>query len=230
MYRNQCVRALPVTYSGSRNNTEAPKYLSRIGSESPTPKPKETRLSRTINHSRKTTGSSTKRSKASSFRLRSIKASKARRERLSGISKVLVATNFLYTIYKGVAEEDSLAEEANLEVELEGTTKKGNGTALVPEVRLYIPITLGNGCEIYTDLDTGAEYNIVSKEFTIKNKLLAIPFSSLTLKGVALDRLRTYSTEKIVKRPYIGIDRDLRLEGSPILLLRTFINKFDVIL
>jgi hypothetical protein len=57
-------------------------------------------------------------------------------------------------------------------------------------VRLYIPITLGDGREIYTDLDTGAEYNIVSKEFAIKTKLLAIPFSSLTLKGVALDRLR----------------------------------------
>ncbi|KAJ6163531.1 hypothetical protein N7497_003510 [Penicillium chrysogenum] len=206
MYRNQCVRALPVTYSGSRNNTEAPKYLSRIGSESPTPKPKETRLSRTINHSRKTTGSSTKRSKASSFRLRSINNGSLPINR----DEILKLVSTLYYIYF--------------------TTKKGNGTALVPEVRLYIPITLGNGCEIYTDLDTGAEYNIVSKEFTIKNKLLAIPFSSLTLKGVALDRLRTYSTEKIVKRPYIGIDRDLRLEGSPILLLRTFINKFDVIL
>ena len=28
--------APPVTRSGSRNNTEAPEYLSRIGSESPT--------------------------------------------------------------------------------------------------------------------------------------------------------------------------------------------------
>ncbi|KAJ6183808.1 hypothetical protein N7519_005109, partial [Penicillium mononematosum] len=94
-------------------------------------------------------------------------------------------------------------------------------------VRLYIPITLENGSEIYIDLDTNTEYDIVSKEFAYKVKLLAIPFLSLSIKGVALDRLRTY---RIVKRAYIGIDRDLRLEGSPILLSRTFINKFDVIL
>ncbi|CAP79987.1 Pc12g03600 [Penicillium rubens Wisconsin 54-1255] len=151
-----------------------------------------------------------------------------------------------------VIEEDSLAEEANLEVELEDRDPiedhEIRQTEIVPfryrkvpilsikiritrnpnlsiKIRLYIPITLGDGRETYIDLDTGAEYNIVSKEFTIKNKLLAIPFLSLTLKGVALDRLRTY-----IKRPYIGIDRDSRLEGSPVLLLKTFINKFDVIL
>jgi hypothetical protein len=33
-----------------------------------------------------------------------------------------------------------------------------------------------------------------------------------------------------VKRPCVGIDRDSRLEGSPVLLSRTFINEFDVIL
>ena len=33
-----------------------------------------------------------------------------------------------------------------------------------------------------------------------------------------------------MKRPYVGIERDLYLEGSPVLLSRTFINEFDIIL
>jgi hypothetical protein len=60
-------------------------------------------------------------------------------------------------------------------------------------MRLYIPITLGNGVEIYIDLDTSAKYNIVSKDFARKNKLLATLFLSLSLKGVAPKRLYTYN-------------------------------------
>jgi hypothetical protein len=49
-----------------------------------------------------------------------------------------------------------------------------NSTQNVPWVRsLHIPITLGDGRETHTDLDTGAECDIVSKEFAIKNKLPA---------------------------------------------------------
>ncbi|OQE16552.1 hypothetical protein PENFLA_c027G03970 [Penicillium flavigenum] len=150
-------------------------------------------------------------------------------------------------------------------------TEKGNGTASAPEgacficqdknhwanecpqqaqypligtaVRLHVPITLWNGSETHADLDTGAECDVVSKEFAYKNGLLAAPFSSPSIKGVAPDRLRTHGVfwvlftirdsrgiEKTAKRACIGIDRDSRLEGSPILLSRTFINEFDVIL
>ncbi|KAJ5972622.1 uncharacterized protein N7479_002540, partial [Penicillium vulpinum] len=36
-------------------------------------------------------------------------------------------------------------------------------------IYLYTPITLDNGVKTYTDLDTGAEYDVVSKEFAYKN-------------------------------------------------------------
>ena len=69
--------------------------------------------------------------------------------------------------------------------------------ALYPQigttVRLYILITLENGTETYTDLDIGAECNVVSKEFACRNKLPTAPFLSPSLKGVAPERLRTYN-------------------------------------
>ena len=119
--------------------------------------------------------------------------------------------------------------------------------ALYPQigttVRLHVPITLENGTETHADLDTGAECDVVSKEFACRNKLPAAPFSSPSLKGVAPERLRTHGafwvsftindsrgTRKTIKRPCIGIDRDPRTEGSPVLLSRTFLNEFDITL
>lgn len=93
------------------------------------------------------------------------------------------------------------------------------------------------------DLDIGVECDVVSKEFACSQKLLVALFSSPLLKGISLDRLRTHGVfwvnftikdsrgiEKVMKRPCIGVDRDLRLGGSPVLLSRIFINEFDIIL
>ncbi|KAJ5480480.1 hypothetical protein N7530_005989, partial [Penicillium desertorum] len=58
-------------------------------------------------------------------------------------------------IYKGVEEEDNPKKEANLE----------------------------NSSETYIDLDTGAEYNIVSKEFAYRNKTTSYTFFISIDKG-----------------------------------------------
>lgn len=59
--------------------------------------------------------------------------------------------------------------------------------------RLHMPITLKNSDETHVDLDTSAEYDIVSEEFAHNQKLPPTPLSSLSLRGIALERLRTHS-------------------------------------
>ncbi|KAJ5209446.1 hypothetical protein N7449_003825, partial [Penicillium cf. viridicatum] len=74
--------------------------------------------------------------------------------------------------------------------------------------------------------EKGAFYLLLRKEKEGKPQRFDI--ESLPRRPRTTSYLR--GVEKIIKRPYIGIDRDPRLEGSLILLSRTFINKFNVIL
>jgi hypothetical protein len=81
----------------------------------------------------------------------------------------------------------------------------------------------------------------VSRSFADQHKLAEAPFRSLSLEGVSIERLRTHRVywvpltitdsrgiTKTFKRPCIGIDRDPT--GSPILLSRTTLDEFDIIL
>lgn len=100
--------------------------------------------------------------------------------------------------------------------------------------RLHVPITVGNDIRTHADLDTCAEVDLVSVDFVKEHRLNRAKFNPPLIQAVGGKSVSTYGvwnvplticdsrgTEKVLNRPYVAVDRDPRLEGSPVLLSNT---------
>ena len=107
--------------------------------------------------------------------------------------------------------------------------------------RFYIPITARNDLETHADLDSGAEVDLVSFEFVRKYKLQAAKLTEPFIRAINRRTTPTYGvwnvplkatdsrgTTRRFTRACVAIDRDPRLDGSPILLSMTTIHDLDI--
>lgn len=107
--------------------------------------------------------------------------------------------------------------------------------------RFHIPITLRNNLETYADLDSGAEVDLVSFELVKKYKLQRAKLIEPLIYAINQRKTPTYGVWTIplqatdsrgitrrFTRSCVAIDRDPRLEGSPILLSMTTIYDLDI--
>lgn len=107
--------------------------------------------------------------------------------------------------------------------------------------RFHIPITARNDLETHADLDSGAEVDLVSFEFVKKHKLQAAKLTEPLIHAINRRTTPTYGvwnvplkatdsrgTTRRFTRNCVAIDRDPRLNGSPILLSMTTIHDLDI--
>ena len=94
-----------------------------------------------------------------------------------------------------------------------------------------------NDIETHADLDSRAEVNLVSHQFARQYGLSRAPLTGVIISAINRRSTPTYGvwivpitatdsrgTTRTFKRHCLAIDRDLRLEGSPVLLLITMVR------
>lgn len=105
------------------------------------------------------------------------------------------------------------------------------------EPRFHIPITVGDGIQTNADLDSCAEVDIVSYEFAKKHRLQQAKLTAPLISAINRRSTSTYGvwripitmvdsrgTTRSFQRSCVAIDRDPRIEGSPVLLSMTMLR------
>jgi hypothetical protein len=104
-------------------------------------------------------------------------------------------------------------------------------------IRLHIAITVWNDIEMHADLDSGAEVDIVSHKFAQQYGLRRAPLTGVIILAINQRSTPTYGvwivpitatdsrgTARTFERCCLAIDRDPRLEESPVLLSMTTVR------
>jgi transposase InsO family protein len=111
--------------------------------------------------------------------------------------------------------------------------------------RFHVPIQIKGriALETHADLDSCAEVDIISEQFARKHQLRQSRLTPPILEAAGKINIPTYNawevpivatdsrgTTRVFTRICVGIDRDPRLEGSPVLLSMTTLSSLRVIL